>query len=416
MKLDERAQRASRAVHVAVEDVSPSPLPSRRAIAARRAAIALVLVAIVGYFSNQLLDNLASLRVETADQPPSEVKKEGSRDEDGKSDSLAPGPVSSVGPSRTGGTSSPGSRGSSKDSGPGGSLPAGMIPQGSEIAFNRGSDIYLMHGDGTGPRKLSSGVAPAWSPDGKRVAFSDNNDYAGGDLRSVNVDGSDSLSLSARGTFPSWAPDGERLAFNWPCDEQAGRPCSPEQPELACGPECGIGIVARDGTGVRRLGTGLWPDWAPSGRIIFTDGVAEEPCEYQTTFATFAGDVRVQQPECELPVWVMNADGSGRTRLPIDKAISPTWSRDGRRIAYYTETAGVFIANSDGSGIVKVAPADYNYMHPSWSPDGLWLALARRTTGYGSTSIYVRAIDGSGEKQLTPAPGNDALPAFSPQR
>ena len=411
MNLDERAQHASRGVHTAVEGVSANPLPSRRVIAARRAAVALVLVAVAGYLSNQVLDNLASLRVETADQPPPEVTEERSGEEDGRSDSLAPGPVTNV-PGRGGGASSSGAPGSSKDSPSGGNLP-GTISRELEIAFNRGSDIYLMNADGSNLRELRAGAGAGWSPDGKRIAFSDNNNYAGGDLRSINANGSDSQSLGARGTLPTWSPDGDRLAFNWPCDEHAGRPCSPDQPELACGPECGMGIVARDGAGIRRLGTGLWPDWGPNGRIIFGDGMPpNEPCDYATTFGAFAGDFRVQQPACALPIWVMNPDGSGRTRLPVDRAIKPTWSPDGRKIAYYTDEGGVFIANSDGTGIMNVAPA--RYMHPSWSPDGLWLAMSLSTDGWDQRRIYVRAIDGSNERQLTSGP-SDTLPAFSPR-
>jgi Tol biopolymer transport system component len=102
----------------------------------------------------------------------------------------------------------------------------------------------------------------------------------------------------------------------------------------------------------------------------------------------------------------MNPDGSGRTRLPIDKAIRPTWSPDGRRISYQTATEGIFIANSDGTGIKKVAPAGYT--QPSWSPDGLWLVLNGYKPPFGNYetngSIYLRAIDGSAERRLTQAP------------
>ncbi len=363
-----------------------------------------------------LVRQLAVQQLNTADQPKKE-EGSGSEAENGGVQTTEGGRLGSVAGSPTPGTSS-GTRGSSstKGSGSGGSLPAGTISMDVEIAFNRGSDIYLMNADGTGPRKLISGSAPGWSPDGKRVAFSDNNDYTGGDLKSVNVDGSDVQSLRSRGSFATWSPDGDRLAFNWQCDQNAGRPCSSEQPELACGPECGIGIVARDGTGVRRLGTGLWADWGSNGRIIFTDGIANEPCEYRTTFGAFAGSAHFEQPECALPIWVMNPDGSGRTRLPVDQAIMPTWSPDGRRIAYYTSTGGVFIAKADGTGVAQVAPKDS--MHPSWSPDGLWLAFTRPTAkGWWDWQVHVRTIDGSNERQLTSGPeGSGEFPAFSPQR
>lgn len=341
------------------------------------------------------------VRVETADQPWRFGDPQPGQEGDG-SDS-----------SEDGGASGPQGQGGSKESSTGGSASAGgTLDSGVEaIAFTRGSDIYLMNTDGTDPRKLRAGIAPRWSPGGGRIAFGTSN-ASDGVLQVMNANGSGFRSLGTTGAFPSWSPDGEQLTFNWPCDAQTGRPCDSSQPELACGPECGIGVVARDGSGGRRLGTGLWPDWGPDGRIMFTDGTADEPCEYETGFGAFFGPHEVRQPTCTLPIWVMNPDGSGRTRLPIDDAIKPTWSADGRRIAYYTD-GGVFIANADGTGIVQIAPA--KYLHPAWSPDGLWLAVTRFTT-VGSSSIYVRGTDGSKEKALTPAPGNDWLPTFSPQR
>jgi Tol biopolymer transport system component len=228
----------------------------------------------------------------------------------------------------------------------------------------------------------------------------------------MNSDGSGVQNLHARGSSPTWSPDGGQLAFNWECDAQFGGPCeSPDGCEKDCGPECGIGVVARDGTGVRRLRNGIWPDWGPDGRIVFGDGTPNGPCSYYGSITLGDDPLR-----CTLPIWFMNPDGSGRTRLPVDKAVSPTWSHDGRRIAYQTATEGIFIANSDGTGIKKVAPAGYT--QPSWSPDGLWLALNGYKPPFGNYadngSIYLRAIDGSAERRLTPGP-YDFLPAFSPR-
>lgn len=391
----------------------------RRRIVESLVGVAAILI--LTFAGSSLIRGVALQEIGTADSPQN-TKDTG----DAPSvDESAPPPGSLP---RSGGRGAPGgSEGSLKDSRSGGSLPAGTIPRGFEIAFNGRcgdsagtGDICLMNAEGSDLRKLRAGPAwaPEWSPDAGLIAFQTDN----GDIQLMNADGSGSRNLGARGSFPSWSPDGGRLAFNWACDAQFGGACvSPDGTQNDCGPECGIGVVAPDGTGVRRLGNGIWPDWGPDGRIIFTDGTPVGPCHYRS-FGR--GE---DQLACTLPVWVMNADGSGRTRLPVDRAISPTWSHDGRRIAYYTTIDGVFIANSDGTGIAKVAPA--GFQDPSWSPDGLWLALTRYDHGENPPScapgsgggggcfhnIFLRGIDGSAERRLTNS-NNDLFPAFSPRR
>jgi hypothetical protein len=65
---------------------------------------------------------------------------------------------------------------------------------------------------------------------------------------------------------------------------------------------------------------------------------------------------------------------------------SPSWSRDGERVAFAVSSDGIYIANKDGSSIIKVVDdptADY----PSWSPDALWLAYQRVNPSGGGTGI-----------------------------
>jgi hypothetical protein len=349
---------------------------------------------------------------------------------------------------RTGGGSS--SRSSNRTTGASGagksSVGAGSLigGDGEVVAFNRACDnaecdasasetkIHRIRADGSDDRHLVQGVAPSWSRDGKRIALATH--YWGGRLRVMNSDGSDLRDLNPFGAFPRWSPDGLKLTFNWKC-ESANWPTYPracwqytETPKAyGCGPaDCGIGMIGADGSGLRRLGNGIGPDWGPDGRIVFTDGTPTEPCQYGTAYwyeentwyeenggASHDYESAYRLPACALPLWVMNADGSGRTTLPIAKATAPKWSPDGKRIAYHVETEGVFISNADGTGSMKVAPA--GFMDPSWSSDGKRLALTRRTSDSFTWSTFVRAVDGSGEKQLTFG-ARDTLPSYSPHR
>ncbi|HVK15827.1 MAG TPA: hypothetical protein VM533_02700, partial [Fimbriiglobus sp.] len=73
--------------------------------------------------------------------------------------------------------------------------------------------------EGTGTKRITDGdhldAWPAWSSDGKRLAFVSNRtgDY---DVWLVNADGTGPRNLTAnpaRDTSPAWSPDGKKLAF-----------------------------------------------------------------------------------------------------------------------------------------------------------------------------------------------------------
>ena len=67
-----------------------------------------------------------------------------------------------------------------------------------------------MNADGSNPRQLTryAGSNPAWSPDGRRIAF-----RSRFDLFVVNVDGSGLRRLARNGSAPTWSPDGRTIAF-----------------------------------------------------------------------------------------------------------------------------------------------------------------------------------------------------------
>lgn len=98
-----------------------------------------------------------------------------------------------------------------------------------------------------------------------------------------------------------------------------------------------------------------------------------------------------------------------------DKAADPSLLRVAESFEefYRREYSNMLkLANADGKGVKKVAPAGYN--HPSWSPHYTWLALTRYTNQSDRDAvIVVRSIDGSTEKRLTTG-GYESQPAFSP--
>ncbi len=69
-------------------------------------------------------------------------------------------------------------------------------------------------------------------------------------------------------------------------------------------------------------------------------------------------------------LYVVNADGAGAIRI-ADDGTSPSWSPDGRKIAFVHYSSGnpsgVFIVKTDGTGRAQVANS-LGYSLPSWSP------------------------------------------------
>lgn len=84
-------------------------------------------------------------------------------------------------------------------------------PDGRQIAFQAG-DGHVVTADIAGGKRRSiatAGYEPAWSPDGRLIAF-----QSDGALWSANADGSgDKRLLASNGGDPSWAPDSRTLVF-----------------------------------------------------------------------------------------------------------------------------------------------------------------------------------------------------------
>ena len=148
-----------------------------------------------------------------------------------------------------------------------GNTPA-WSPDGKTIAFRSTfpEAIWLMDADGSNLRQLTmplqrraaqsdTDMQPDWSPNGKWIAFSRqhpaNREWQR-DIFVVRSDGSGLRQLTAHArssTMPAWSPDGTRIAF---VSDRAHRDLGD------------IYVMKADGTGQRRLTKGVdnqWPDW-----------------------------------------------------------------------------------------------------------------------------------------------------------
>ena len=176
-------------------------------------------------------------------------------------------------------------------------------PDGKRIAFLRGTDdeargLFVMRPDGRNARAIlffdknaEDACCAAWSPDGTRIAF-----VLNGDIAVVTADGG-RLQTLTRGddenTSPSWSPDSRRIVF-----------------DSDRGDDWDLYVVPARGGSVKRLtrtkGDDVWPDWSPDGRLI--------------AFAAY------EDSDFDSAVYVMNANGTGRTRVPLPvPAVFPDW-------------------------------------------------------------------------------------------
>jgi Tol biopolymer transport system component len=272
----------------------------------------------------------------------------------------------------------------------------------SKIAFiirgaRQGHGLYVVSSDGSGQRRVTGNVSvrtPAWSPDGRTIAF-----FSDATIYLMDADGSEHRRLTRRvpGKTISlaWSPDGRKLAW---------------LNEGNCGMFCfHLYVVNSDGSGLRNL-TGKLAAGAGPGR-----GTASDPA-----WSPDGQTIAFVRPNAALgdPIYVVKADGGGLRNLtpkPVGAYAAPAWSPDGRKLAFVSDRDGnseVYVMNADGSGQRSLTRNPAFDADPAWSPDGR--SIAFRSTRDGNPEIYVMNADGSGQRNLTRSPADEGWIAWSP--
>jgi TolB protein len=129
-------------------------------------------------------------------------------------------------------------------------------------------------------------------------------------------------------------------------------------------------------------------------------------------------------------LFAVNPDGTGLRQLTHGKpgsfADTPTWSPDGRRLAYaFNPTEGaparIWVARADGSQRHRLAGDRPGFLDfdPSYGPDGGKIVFTRCRPGEGVCAIWLMRADGTRKRALTPyrAGTNEAVdinPSISP--
>jgi WD40-like Beta Propeller Repeat len=235
-------------------------------------------------------------------------------------------------------------------------------------------ELWTVRLDGTGLHWLTRAKGmddtPAWSPDGRRIAFIRYRMYWP-KLWVMNANGSRPRRLtkgySKEGT-PVWTRDGKHIVYG----------SIPDPPRAPGGPT--FWSMSPNGTHKHpiRPGYGSPPSFSPNGRR-----------------ATFSADCGGGYGSC---IYVSNADGSRRRQISAVGAggnEQPAWSPDGRLIAWINANE-LWVMNADGSQPRRLAPGPLPETYdssPSWAPDGSRIVFA---TNRSPSGLAVINRDGTG--------------------
>jgi Tol biopolymer transport system component len=277
----------------------------------------------------------------------------------------------------------------------------GNAADGTQLADTEQRHLWLVKADGSNlhelaPGQPSTGKGPAaWSPDRRHIAFQGQSQFA--DLLfETDVDGTTLRLISTECAVipvpcdegaPAYSPDGKRLAFTRETHGTNGRSGVIGIRDLATN-NVTLLESTRQGPPRNELGA---PTWSPDGTKLVYYQVAKDADG---------------KPTGSSVMYIVNTDGTGLHALKTPGLASgdPHWSPDGSLIVFSTEPIhewndvgvpdhpDVYTIHPDGTGL-KQLTFDQGSGAPSWTPDGKILYFSQR-------GLWLMDADGSDQTQV----------------
>ena len=273
--------------------------------------------------------------------------------------------------------------------------PLDYSPDGRFLVMRDGKGLSLLSLDTgektelTSPPDPENDRAPAFSPDGSRVAFvRDFNRVPGGEIRIQPVDGGEQVLVPSEQPHVNqldWAPSGKALVCALVGRQLWWVPLSGEKPtQLEVGDDA--------------LHVSIAPATEPHPRMVFTERgpnnsniyrlngpASSEPSlpmklPSSSTRGDFGPDISPDGTRIAFAssrkgangVWVCEIGDDDSCIELSERGMTPRWSPDGKKIAYRSK-AGVWVVDADGGIPVRVTEEGIDAGVPAWSNDGKWI-------------------------------------------